>query len=90
MFSFGLGWYKTVFQKGIYAIKACADENIKRGYQNRNIYIFSDTQAEIKAFHNCDINIKLVWDCHKSLMIMAVNNNVQLWVPGYKGIERNC
>jgi hypothetical protein len=38
-FSFSLGQYTTVFQAEVYAIKACADENIKRGYCIRNIYI---------------------------------------------------
>jgi hypothetical protein len=41
--SFNLGQYTTVFQKEVYAIKACADENIDRNYENRNIYILSDS-----------------------------------------------
>jgi hypothetical protein len=48
-FSLSLGQYTTVFQAEVYAIKACADKNIKRGYCNRNIYILSDSQAAIKA-----------------------------------------
>jgi hypothetical protein len=39
--SFSLGQYTTVFQAEVYAIKACADENIDRNYKNRNIYILS-------------------------------------------------
>jgi hypothetical protein len=85
-FSFSLGRYATVFQAEVYAIKACTDENIKRGYCNRNIYILSDSQAAIKTLQNCKIYSKLVWDCHQSLMILAESNKV-MWVPGQKGIE---
>jgi hypothetical protein len=58
-FSFNLGRYATVFQAEVYAIKACTDKNIKRGYRNRNIYILSDSQDAIKALHNCKIYSKL-------------------------------
>jgi hypothetical protein len=37
-FSLSLGWHTTVFQAKVYAMKACADENIKTGYWKRNIY----------------------------------------------------
>jgi hypothetical protein len=47
--SFNLGRHTTVFQGEVHAIKACIDENLDRGYRNRNIYILSDSQAEIKA-----------------------------------------
>jgi hypothetical protein len=35
--SFSLGQYTTVLQTGLHAIKACAVENIDRGYENKNI-----------------------------------------------------
>jgi hypothetical protein len=54
-FNFTLGQYTTVFQDEVHAIKARADENIKMGYHNRNIYILSDSQAAIKALDNCKI-----------------------------------
>jgi hypothetical protein len=50
--SFSLGQYITVFQEEVYAIKACAVENLDRNYKNRNIYILSDSQAAIKALLN--------------------------------------
>jgi hypothetical protein len=40
-FSCSLGQYTTVFQAEVYAINACAVENIKRGYLKRNIYWYS-------------------------------------------------
>jgi hypothetical protein len=47
-FSFSLGQYATVFQAEVYAIEACTDENIKRGYCNRNIYILSTVKLQSK------------------------------------------
>jgi hypothetical protein len=49
----------TVFQAEVYAIKACADDNIDRNYKNRNIYILSDSQAAIKALDKHQIASKL-------------------------------
>jgi hypothetical protein len=66
--SFSLGQYTTVFQAEVYAIKACAVENLDRDYKNRNIYILSDSQAAIKALGQHQITSKLVWDCHQSLI----------------------
>jgi hypothetical protein len=42
-------------------------ENIGKGYKNR-YHILSDSEA---AFYNYQINLKKVWDCHKSLMKLA-------------------
>ena len=65
-------------------------ENIEKGYKGRNIYILSDSQAAIKALNNFQINSKLFWDCHQSLMRLAEHNRVQLiWVPGHMGIDGN-
>jgi hypothetical protein len=74
-FSLHLG-YTTVFQAEVYAIKACTDENIKRGYRNRNICILSDSQAATKALNNCKIYSELVSDCHQILMILAECNSL--------------
>jgi ribonuclease HI len=74
----------------VYAIKACADENIDRNYKNRNIYILSDSQAEIQALDKYQITSKLVWNCHQSLMQLARHNRVQLiWVPGHEDTVGN-
>jgi ribonuclease HI len=79
-----------VFQVEIYAIKACIMENTEKGYKGMNIYLLSDSQAAIKAPNNFQINSKLVWDCHQSLVTLAEHNRVQLiWVPGYMGIDGN-
>jgi ribonuclease HI len=89
-FSLSLGRYTTVFQAEGFAIKACADRNIKRGYCKRNIYIIFDSQAALKALGNWKISSRLVWDCHQSLSILAERNKVHLlWFTGHKCIEGN-
>jgi hypothetical protein len=65
-------------------------ENIEKGYTGRNIYILSDSQAAIKALDSFQINSKLVWDCHQSLVKLAEHNRIQLVrVPGHMGIDGN-
>jgi hypothetical protein len=47
--------------------KSCAVENLDRGY------ILSGSRAAIEALDNCQINSKLVWDCHQSLAKLEFN-----------------
>jgi hypothetical protein len=55
----------------VYAINACAVENLDKNFKNRNIYILSDSQAAIKALGKHQITSKLGWDCHQSLIPLA-------------------
>jgi hypothetical protein len=55
----------------VYAIKACAVENLDMDYKNRKIYILPDSQVAIKALVTYQINPKLVWDCHQFLMKLS-------------------
>jgi ribonuclease HI len=87
---YGLWRYTRVFQVEVYAMEACIMENLDRNYRNRNIYILSDSQSALKALDRQQINSKLVWDCHQTLMELAKHKRVQLmWVPGDEGIARN-
>ena len=43
-------------------------ENIKKDFTGRNTCILVDSQAAIKALDSLQINSKLVWDCHQSLV----------------------
>jgi ribonuclease HI len=54
------GRHATVFQAEIYAIIYCLLENIKRSYCNKRIFIFSDSQAVLKALNSFLIKPTLV------------------------------
>jgi ribonuclease HI len=74
----------------VYTIKTCAVENLDRSYRNRNIFILSDSQVDIKALGKYQITSKLVWDCLQSHIQLTRHNRVQLiWVPGREGIVGN-
>jgi hypothetical protein len=50
--SFSLGQYTMVFQAEVYALKACAIENVDRNYKSGNFCILSDSQVAVKALGN--------------------------------------
>jgi hypothetical protein len=50
---FGLRQYTNVFEDEVDATKASTDENIKKGYCDRKIYILSDSQTAIKVLDSC-------------------------------------
>lgn len=88
--SFSLGRYTTVFQAEIYAIQACAQKSLEKGYKDKNLLILSDSQAALKALDSHQYNSKLVWDCLQTLQTLSQRNSVVLgWVPGHQGIEGN-
>ncbi|KAL1446432.1 hypothetical protein WDU94_012296 [Cyamophila willieti] len=88
--SIPLGKYASVYQTEILAIMACAHENLRRGYTRREIHIFSDSQAAIKAIHSFQIKSQLTWECLHTLQQLGKTNRVHLeWVPGHKGIAGN-
>ena len=85
-----LGRYCTVFQAEVTAIMACALENYRRGYESKNIYIYSDSQAALKALLGCRDKSGLVKDCRSTLQDLAQRNRLTLmWVPGQIGVQGN-
>jgi len=88
--SFNLGLHTTLLCTKIFTINICVMENTEIGYTCRNIYILSNNQVATKAFGSFQINSKLVWESHQSLVKLAENNRMQLvWVPGNMGIDGN-
>jgi hypothetical protein len=63
--SFSLGLHTTVFQAEIYTTNTGIVENTEKGYRGWN------SQAAIKVLYSFQINFKLVWDCHQSLVKVA-------------------
>ena len=83
-----LGMYATVFQAEIYGILSCADR--LRNYQSKDISIYSDSQAAIKALASPRITSCLVRECRMVVQRLAVHNNVRIiWIPGHSGIDGN-
>jgi len=88
--SFPLGKFATVFQIEIYAVLQCACENIKRANKNKQILIFSDSQAALKALSGLKVTSGLVAECLDALLMLASLNEVTLtWVPGHWRISGN-
>jgi len=65
-----LGTYTSIFQAEVCAIGRCADFNLTRNYQNRDIAILSDSQAALKAISNTKLTSKVVPEDNK----MAIHN----------------
>src|SRR5690606_31502535 len=72
------------------AIAACAEENIRRGYSNVDISVFSDSRAALMALQSHRIKSQTVKYCHDILCKLAERNSVTLiWVPGHEGYQGN-
>jgi transcriptional antiterminator len=57
---------------------------------NKNIIIFSDSQAAIKALQACHVNSRTVLESIEKLNSLARNNTVNIiWVPAHIGITGN-
>jgi ribonuclease HI len=88
--NFPLGKLATVFQTEIYAILQCAYENTRKAYKNKQILIYSDSQAVLKALSSPKVTSELVAECRDALTELARKNRVTLvWVPGHRGITGN-
>lgn len=88
--SWALDKFAIVFQTEIFAILTCAQENLQRGYSNKNIYICSDSQASFAALDSVKTNTLLVADCRWALNELGIRNCVRLiWVPGHRNIKGN-
>ena len=85
-----LGKHATVYQAEIYAIQACVQKNLAKGYHNQTIHILSDSQAALKALNSYRFTSKITLECLNDLISLARKNKVELlWVPGHTGIIGN-
>jgi len=56
-----------------------------------DIFIFSVSQAPLRALDSCTTNSKTISECRKSLNKVATHLKINLiWVPGHQSIEGNC
>jgi len=65
-------------------------EGIRRAFKNKQILIFSDSQAALKALSGSKVTSRLVVECQDALLVLENHNEVTLmWVPGHQGILGN-
>ena len=84
------GQLSTIFQAEVRAILEVADVLLTRGTSNRNIYIFSDSQAALKALDAVCVRSSLIDECYGVLNRLGEANTVVLqWVRGHAGTAGN-
>jgi len=56
-----------------------------------DIFIFSDSQAALRALDSYTTNSKTISEYRKSLNEMVTHLRINLiWLPGHRNIESNC
>lgn len=85
-----LGMHATVFQAEIYAILKAMHYIEDMKWKHKNIFVFSDSQAALKALANPCVSSYLVRECKDFINLIGSCNNISLaWVPGHQGIVGN-
>lgn len=88
--SISLEPHTSVFQSELYAITVCAKNLIEKGTHSRSIFIYSDSQAAIKAVWNPSCSSRTVLECKDKLNQLGLTNSVNLtWIPGHSNLEGN-
>lgn len=85
--SMPLGKFVSVFQSEELEMLNCGMEMLSTDLNNISIYIFSDSQAALKALSLYKFSSSLTLECLNDLG--QPNSVVLVWVPGHSGIEGN-
>jgi len=89
--SFRLPDHCSVFQAEVKAIQEAMAHLDTSEHHEIDIFIFSDSQAALRALDSYTTNSKTISECRKSLSEMATHLRINLiWVPGHRNIEGNC
>jgi len=63
---------------------------MEKDYTGRNICILSDSQTAVNGLECFQLNSKLVWEDHQSMVILAERYRIQLvWVPRHMRSDGN-
>lgn len=82
--------HSTSMQAEIIGIEMCIEESTKRGIENRNILIQTDSQAALTALRKNEIGSKTILNCIRKIKELASRNKIWLyWVPGHSQIQGN-
>ncbi|XP_036320510.1 uncharacterized protein LOC118735019 [Rhagoletis pomonella] len=80
----------SVFQAEVAAIQEAVEHLRTREVIYNDIFIYSDSQAALKALDSVTCSSKTVADCRRSLNEMAEQSALHLvWVPGHRNIPGN-
>jgi ribonuclease HI len=72
------------------ALEMAIDKMIEKGTKERNIFIFTDSQALIRAIAKNTVISKTTLKCIQKIKQIGTDNNVTIaWVPGHSNIEGN-
>lgn len=89
-YSYKLPDFATVFQSEIYAILMACTIIIDRNVVNKDINIFVDSQAALKAIDRSYVKSSLTKKCLRMIDKVCDNNKVTLtWIPGHRNIDGN-
>jgi ribonuclease HI len=80
----------TVFQMEVAAISATADTLLTEGITTKDITIYSDSQAAVKALQGNKLLTRSVLECSNRLNELGRTNEVSLkWIPAHQGYSGN-
>ena len=80
----------SVYQAEILAIQEAVNCLPQTCAGDSEVFIFTDSQAALKALRSFTDNCKTISECRKSLNEMAQQFRIHLiWVPGHRDIEGN-
>ena len=80
----------TVFQAEAKAVSDCAEEIDNMNIRGRQITIYSDSQAELKAIAKNKVTSRSILECIEKLKAIGEHNELKLiWIPGHEGHDEN-
>jgi ribonuclease HI len=85
-----LGNTSTVFQAEVNAITMMTLTLLGKTVTNRDIFLFSDSQAAIRALGSDRIRLRTVQECVDRLNELGRRNKITIsWIPGHEGVPGN-
>lgn len=85
-----LGKTSTVFQAEVTALADAANTLLARRVEDRQIDMFSDSQAAILALKDHRTRARTVENCKAQLNKLSERNSIHIrWIPGHQGVAGN-
>ena len=82
--------WTSIYQAEAKAIETAALTLLNHNIMNEKIYIYSDSQAVLKALTKKSIKNEFILNCQRALNDLGTSNKLTIiWVPGHAGHEGN-